>query len=169
MGLHLAAELCYPPPRDVNRPGAKKPKKARYPPRAGRFNGFQSAKKREFSSLKPARDGRMTTGQGSVSGPVYTISAAPADYVQDRATRHGWSIIRRERQFDALGGMNRAQAAEVIPIPLLWRGARQGGVVEPCLERRPRNPVVDSSHSRLNGNPVFEALINPGEIYSELA
>ena len=25
------------------------------------------------------------------------------------------------------------QAAEVVPIPLLWRGARQGGVVERCL------------------------------------
>ena len=24
--------------------------------------------------------------------------------------------------------------AEVVPIPLLWRGARQGGVVEPRLE-----------------------------------
>ena len=24
-------------------------------------------------------------------------------------------------------------AAEVVPIPLLWRGARQGGVVEPRL------------------------------------
>ena len=23
------------------------------------------------------------------------------------------------------------QAAEVVPIPLLWRGARQGGVVKP--------------------------------------
>ena len=28
----------------------------------------------------------------------------------------------------------RAQAAEAAPIPLLWRGARQGGVVEPRLE-----------------------------------
>ena len=27
------------------------------------------------------------------------------------------------------------QAAEVVPIPLLWRGARQGGVVEQRLER----------------------------------
>ena len=26
------------------------------------------------------------------------------------------------------------QAAEVVPILLLWRGARQGGVVEPRLE-----------------------------------
>ena len=26
-------------------------------------------------------------------------------------------------------------AAEVVPIPLLWRGARQGGVVEPRLEQ----------------------------------
>ena len=29
----------------------------------------------------------------------------------------------------------REQAAEVVPIPLLWRGARQGGVVEPRLEQ----------------------------------
>ena len=27
------------------------------------------------------------------------------------------------------------QAAEVVPIPLLWRGARKGGVVEPRLEQ----------------------------------
>ena len=29
----------------------------------------------------------------------------------------------------------REQAAEVVPVPLLWRGARQGGVVEPRLEQ----------------------------------
>ena len=29
----------------------------------------------------------------------------------------------------------RAQAAEIVPIPLLRRGARQGGVVEPRLEQ----------------------------------
>ena len=29
----------------------------------------------------------------------------------------------------------REQAAEVVSIPLLWRGARQGGVVEPRLEQ----------------------------------
>ena len=28
----------------------------------------------------------------------------------------------------------REQAAEGVPIPLLWRGARQGGVVAPRLE-----------------------------------
>ena len=28
-------------------------------------------------------------------------------------------------------------------------------VVEPCLERRPRNPVVDTRHSRLSGNARF--------------
>ena len=40
----------------------------------------------------------------------------------------------------AFGELSRAvverrleQAAEVVPIPLLWRGARQGGVVEPRL------------------------------------
>ena len=34
------------------------------------------------------------------------------------------------------------QAAEVVPIPLLWRGARQGGVVEPRLEQAAEiNPV----------------------------
>ena len=27
------------------------------------------------------------------------------------------------------------QAAEVVPIPLLWRGARQGGMVERRLEQ----------------------------------
>ena len=27
------------------------------------------------------------------------------------------------------------QTAEVVPIPLLWRGARQGGVVEPRREQ----------------------------------
>ena len=27
------------------------------------------------------------------------------------------------------------QAAKVVPIPLLRRGARQGGVVEPCREQ----------------------------------
>ena len=35
----------------------------------------------------------------------------------------------------------REQAAEVVPVPLLWRGARQGGVVElrlePAAERSP--------------------------------
>ena len=179
MGLYLIIILCCPPPPARCQPsGAKKPKKTRYPPRAGHFGGFQFGKKRGFSSLKPACNGRMTTGRGSISGPVYTISAAPLDCVQDRATRHGWSLIRRAWQLDALGGMNRnkpervqpsrqrlawmlgglfpaslyrfqgryfataeagrrrEQAAEVIPIPLLWRGARQGGVVEPCLERR---------------------------------
>ena len=30
---------------------------------------------------------------------------------------------------------SREQAAEVAPVPLLWRGARQGGVVEPHLEQ----------------------------------
>ena len=49
----------------------------------------------------------------------------------------------------------REQAAEMVPIPLLWRGARQGGVVarqggvvEPRLERA--------------------AEMNPGWIHSEL-
>ena len=32
----------------------------------------------------------------------------------------------------------REQAAEVVPIPLLWRGARQGGVVERHLEQAAR-------------------------------
>ena len=61
-----------------------------------------------------------------------------------------------ERRLPAAG--RSGTAAEVVPIPLLWRGARQGGVVEPrrkqatevvepCLERRPRNPGVRQAQS----------------------
>ena len=95
-GLAFDHYFMLPPPPRCQPSRAKKPKKTRDPPRVGRFSGFQSGKKRRFSSLKPARDGRMTTGRRSVSGPVYTISAAPADCVQDHATRHGLSLIRRE-------------------------------------------------------------------------
>ena len=41
------------------------------------------------------------------------------------------------------------QAAEVVPIPLLWRGARQGGVVEQRLERA-------AEESRKEGRGVEE-------------
>ena len=41
------------------------------------------------------------------------------------------------------------QAAEVVPIPLLWRGARQGGVVKQRLERA-------AEESRKEGRRVEE-------------
>ena len=50
----------------------------------------------------------------------------------------------------------REQAAEVVPIPLLWRGARQGGVVESRLE-----PAAERSpgwtYSEL---PIFNCRVN---------
>ena len=58
--------------------------------------------------------------------PIGGELSGSAELTEDRA------VVERRR----------AQAAEVVPVPLLWRGARQGGVVEPRLEQRPRNPVV---------------------------
>ena len=60
---------------------------------------------------------------------------------------------------------NNLAVTEVVPIPLLWRGARQGGVVEPRLGGYGR-PAL-SPHT---GHPVHKpaAEISPGWTYSEL-
>ena len=42
-------------------------------------------------------------------------------------------------------------AAEVVPIPLLWRGARQGGVVEPRLPAAGRSGTSGREKSRAFG------------------
>ena len=45
----------------------------------------------------------------------------------------------------------RERAAEVVPIPLLWRGARQGGVVEPRLPAAGRSGTSGREKSRAFG------------------
>ena len=62
-GLAFDRGIMLPPP-SMSTVQGKKTKKARDPRRAGRFSGFQTAKKRGFSSLKPARDGRMNDNGG---------------------------------------------------------------------------------------------------------
>ena len=59
-----------------------------------------------------------------------------------------------------------ARQGGVVPIPLLWRGARQGGVVEPRLGGY-GHPAL-TPHT---GHPVHKqaAEMNPGWIHSELA
>ena len=50
----------------------------------------------------------------------------------------------------------REQAAEGVPVPLLWRGARQGGVVEPRLEQAadPYKEVGGRAASGTGGRPL---------------
>ena len=57
------------------------------------------------------------------------IPCGSAELVENRAV-----VERRQKQ-----------AAKVVPIPLLWRGARQGGVVDLRLGDygHPRRPVPD--------------------------
>ena len=66
----------------------------------------------------------------------------------------------------AFGELSRAvverhqeQAAEVAPIPLLWRGARQGGVVEPRLPAAGRS---GTSAREKSGMDLFRASLSTG-------
>ena len=89
---------------------------------------------------KPLDSGlRRNDGRGVI--PVPPPFRPPSSFQRKLAC-----MDARLRGCRAFGELSRAvveprreQAAEVVPIPLLWRGARQGGVVEPRLKRRPRN------------------------------
>ena len=68
------------------------------------------------------------------------------------------------------------QAAEVVSVPLLWRGARQGGVVERRLEQAaeessglfktfPRSGNVGIPASPVKGDPYL-AIISGSQRYA---
>ena len=60
-------------------------------------------------------------------------------------------VERRREQAAEVVERHLERAAKVVPVPLLWRGARQGGVVEPRLPAAGRSGTSGRDKSRAFG------------------
>ena len=98
----------------------------------GLFKPLDSGLRRAATGLLPSRriqdflsinDGgagvRNSAGMAKeLSG--WQPACSPLVVITSESSPTGMQVVERRRE----------QTAEVVPIPLLWRGARQGGVVE---------------------------------------